>query len=62
VKDSDPPTSIMAVRTLTHGTITHGDQFLNLAKRDLPPPTTVQPPAWDWPFATGARGGRCGSA
>jgi SAM-dependent methyltransferase len=36
VKDSDPPTSIMAVRTLTHGTITHGDQFLNLAKRDLP--------------------------
>jgi SAM-dependent methyltransferase len=36
VKDSDPPASIMAVRTLTHGTITHGNQFLNLAKRDLP--------------------------
>jgi SAM-dependent methyltransferase len=43
VKDSDPPTSIMAVRTLTHGTITHGDQFLNLAKRDLP--TTYYGPA-----------------
>jgi SAM-dependent methyltransferase len=43
VKDSDPPASIMAVRTLTHGTITHGDQFLNLAKRDLP--TTYYGPA-----------------
>ena len=43
VKDSEPPTSIMAVRTLTHGTITHGDQFLNLAKRDLP--TTYYGPA-----------------
>ena len=36
VKDSDPPTSINATRTLMHGTITHGNQFLNLAKRDLP--------------------------
>jgi len=26
----------MATRTLTHGTITHGTQFLNPAKRDLP--------------------------
>jgi hypothetical protein len=36
VKDSDPPTAIDAVRTLLHGTITHGDQFLNPALRDVP--------------------------
>jgi len=36
VKDSDPPTALNATRTLTHGTITHGNQFLNPAKRDLP--------------------------
>jgi SAM-dependent methyltransferase len=54
VKDSDPPTSIMAVRTLTHGTITHGDQFLNLAKRDLP--TTYYGPATGVGLAIGDRG------
>ncbi|MGB7759306.1 MAG: fused MFS/spermidine synthase [Bryobacteraceae bacterium] len=43
VKDSDPPTSIFATRTLSHGTITHGNQFLNPAKRDLP--TTYYGPA-----------------
>ncbi|HEY1221698.1 MAG: fused MFS/spermidine synthase [Bryobacteraceae bacterium] len=43
VRDSDPPTSIFATRTLSHGTITHGNQFLNLAKRDLP--TTYYGPA-----------------
>jgi SAM-dependent methyltransferase len=36
VEDSDPPTAINATRTLLHGTITHGDQFLNPALRDLP--------------------------
>ena len=54
VKDSEPPTSIMAVRTLTHGTITHGDQFLNLAKRDLP--TTYYGPATGVGLAIGDRG------
>ncbi|MGB9458008.1 MAG: fused MFS/spermidine synthase [Bryobacteraceae bacterium] len=43
VKDSDPPTAINATRTLTHGTITHGNQFLNPALRDLP--TTYYGPA-----------------
>jgi SAM-dependent methyltransferase len=36
VKDSVPSTALNAVRTLTHGTITHGNQFLNPARRDLP--------------------------
>ena len=36
VKDSVPPTALNAVRTLTHGTITHGNQFLNPARRDFP--------------------------
>jgi len=36
VRDSDPPTALFAVRTLTHGTITHGNQFLNIAKRHQP--------------------------
>jgi SAM-dependent methyltransferase len=43
VKDSEPPTALNAARTLTHGTITHGNQFLDLAKRDLP--TTYYGPA-----------------
>jgi SAM-dependent methyltransferase len=36
VRDSDPPTDFDATRTLTHGTINHGEQFLNPARRDLP--------------------------
>jgi SAM-dependent methyltransferase len=36
VKDSGPPTDLDATRSLTHGTINHGEQFLNPAKRDLP--------------------------
>ena len=43
VRDSDPPTALDATRTLTHGTINHGQQFLNIAKRDLP--TTYYGPA-----------------
>jgi len=43
VRDSDPPTAFDATRTLTHGTINHGQQFLNLARRDLP--TTYYGPA-----------------
>jgi SAM-dependent methyltransferase len=43
VTDSDPPAALNATRTLTHGTITHGNQFLNPAKRDLP--TTYYGPA-----------------
>jgi len=43
VKDSGPPTALDATRTLTHGTINHGQQFLNLARRDLP--TTYYGPA-----------------
>jgi predicted O-methyltransferase YrrM len=43
VKDSGPPTALDATRTLTHGTITHGNQFLNPARRDLP--TTYYGPA-----------------
>ncbi|MBZ5621486.1 MAG: fused MFS/spermidine synthase [Acidobacteriia bacterium] len=36
VRDSGPPTEFDATRTLTHGTINHGEQFLNPARRDLP--------------------------
>jgi SAM-dependent methyltransferase len=36
VKDSGLPTDLDATRSLTHGTINHGEQFLNPAKRDLP--------------------------
>jgi len=43
VEDSDPPTAINATRTLMHGTIIHGDQFLNPSLRDLP--TTYYGPA-----------------
>ncbi|HLK67467.1 MAG TPA: fused MFS/spermidine synthase [Bryobacteraceae bacterium] len=34
VRDSGPPTDFDATRTLTHGTINHGEQFLNPARRD----------------------------
>ena len=43
VRDSDPSTAINAYRTLLHGTITHGTQFLNAALRDRP--TTYYGPA-----------------
>jgi hypothetical protein len=36
VKDNGPATQLDATRSLTHGTINHGEQFLNLARRDLP--------------------------
>jgi SAM-dependent methyltransferase len=36
VRDSGSPTELDATRTLTHGTINHGEQFLNPARRDLP--------------------------
>lgn len=36
VRDSGPATDFDATRTLTHGTINHGEQFLNPARRDLP--------------------------
>jgi SAM-dependent methyltransferase len=36
VHDSGPATDMMAVRTLTHGTINHGEEYLNIAKRRLP--------------------------
>jgi SAM-dependent methyltransferase len=36
VRDSGPATELNATRTLTHGTINHGEQFLNPARRDLP--------------------------
>ncbi|HXS96282.1 MAG TPA: fused MFS/spermidine synthase [Candidatus Limnocylindrales bacterium] len=36
VKDSGPPTDLEATRSLTHGTINHGEQFLNVVRRDLP--------------------------
>lgn len=54
VKDSDPPTALDATRTLTHGTINHGQQFLNLAKRDLP--TTYYGPATGVALAIRDRG------
>jgi hypothetical protein len=36
VHDSGPFTDLMATRTLTHGTINHGEQFLNPARQMLP--------------------------
>jgi hypothetical protein len=36
VRDSGSPTDFDATRGLTHGTINHGEQFLNPARRDLP--------------------------
>ena len=36
MRDSGPPSEFDATRTLTHGTINHGEQFLNPARRDLP--------------------------
>ncbi len=36
VKDSGEPGSLEATRSLTHGTINHGEEYLNIARRDLP--------------------------
>jgi SAM-dependent methyltransferase len=36
VRDSGPASDFNATRTLTHGTINHGEQFLNPARRRLP--------------------------
>ena len=36
VEDSGPPSDLDAVRSLTHGTINHGNQFLNPARRRWP--------------------------
>jgi hypothetical protein len=36
VRDSGPPTMLDSTRTLTHGTINHGEEYLNPARRDLP--------------------------
>jgi hypothetical protein len=36
VRDNGPETGLDTVRTLTHGTINHGEEYLNLAKRHLP--------------------------
>ena len=36
VRDSGPETRLDAVRSLTHGTINHGEEFLNPARRDWP--------------------------
>jgi len=36
VEDSGSATDLDAVRTLTHGTINHGNQFLNIARRRWP--------------------------
>jgi SAM-dependent methyltransferase len=36
VKDTGEPGSLEATRSLTHGTINHGEEYLNIAKRDLP--------------------------
>ena len=36
VKDSGDPGSLEATRSLTHGTINHGEEYLNIARRDLP--------------------------
>lgn len=36
VKDNGPAVQLDSTRSLTHGTINHGEQFLNLARRDWP--------------------------
>ena len=54
VKDSGPATSLDAIRSLTHGTIDHGHQYLHLTKRDLP--TTYYGPNTGIGVAIGDRG------
>jgi hypothetical protein len=36
VRDSGPPSEFDSTRTLTHGTINHGEEFLNPIRRNLP--------------------------
>jgi SAM-dependent methyltransferase len=36
VRDTGPPSEFDSTRTLTHGTINHGEQLLNPARRNLP--------------------------
>jgi SAM-dependent methyltransferase len=36
VRDNGPETALDTVRTLTHGTINHGEEYLNPAKRRMP--------------------------
>jgi SAM-dependent methyltransferase len=36
VKDNGDPKAMDATRTLTHGTINHGEEYMNIARRDLP--------------------------
>lgn len=36
VRDNGPETGLDTVRTLTHGTINHGEEYLNVAKRRMP--------------------------
>jgi len=36
VRDTGPESDMTAVRTLTHGTINHGEEYLNVARRRLP--------------------------
>jgi len=36
VRDSGPADELESTRTLTHGTINHGEEYLNPARRDLP--------------------------
>jgi hypothetical protein len=36
VRDNGDPTALTATRTLTHGTINHGEEFLNPARRNWP--------------------------
>ena len=36
VRDSGPDTRLDTVRSLTHGTINHGEEYLNPTRRDLP--------------------------
>jgi SAM-dependent methyltransferase len=36
VRDSGEPGSLGATRTLTHGTINHGEEYLHITRRDLP--------------------------
>jgi SAM-dependent methyltransferase len=35
VRDSGPASALDSVRTLTHGTINHGEEYLNRARRDM---------------------------
>src|SRR5262249_193773 len=35
IRDSGPPAELLSRRTLTHGTINHGEQYLNPARRRL---------------------------